>query len=111
TKAVNTPGPYSVTATDPSTGCIASASVTVVQNIVIPNVTIAPPAELTCLVTNVTLTASSTTTGATYDWGGGVTTNTKTVSTAGSYSVTVSDPSNGCTASASTPVNQNIIIP
>src|SRR5258706_43928 len=111
TKTVSTPGPYSVTITDPSNGCMAAASVTVIQNINNPDISIAAPADLTCTVTNVTLTASSLTTGVTYDWGGGVTTATNAVNSAGSYSVTVTDATNGCTASASTTVVQNGAVP
>src|SRR6185436_14613611 len=92
-------------------GCMASASTTVIQNITIPNITIAPPADLTCAVTAITLSASSLTAGVTYDWGGSVTTSTRVVSSAGSYSVTVTDPSNDCTASASTTVSQSGALP
>ncbi|MES2621344.1 MAG: gliding motility-associated C-terminal domain-containing protein, partial [Bacteroidota bacterium] len=83
----------------------ASASTTVNQSAGVPNVSIAPPADLTCTVTSVTLTASSTTAGVTYNWGGGITTATNTVSSAGTYSVTVTDPVNNCSAVASTTVN------
>ncbi|MES2620685.1 MAG: hypothetical protein V4615_07525, partial [Bacteroidota bacterium] len=106
TTSVTAPGSYSVVVTDPSTGCTASASTTVAQTVTIPNVSIAPPADLTCTVTSVTLTASSTTAGVTYNWGGGIATATNTVSSAGTYSVTVTDPVNGCTASTSVAVAQ-----
>src|SRR5206468_3973895 len=114
TSAANTvtsAGTYSVTATDPANGCMASASVSVAQNITVPNVSIAPPADLTCSVTSVTLTASSSVIGVAYDWGGGVTTATNTVSAAGTYSVTVTDTVNGCTASTSATVNQSGALP
>src|SRR5204862_461808 len=111
TKTVSTSGAYSVTVTDPSNGCTASASTTVTQSVVVPNISIAPPAALTCAVTSVTLTASSITAGVTYDWGVGVTTVTNTVAAPGSYSLTVTDPSNGCTASASTTVTQSVVVP
>ena len=100
-----------MTVTDPFNNCSASASVAVAQNIAVPNVSIAPPADLTCTVTSVILTASSTTIGVTYYWGGGITTATNTVSSAGTYSVTVTDPVNNCSASASVAVAQNITIP
>src|SRR5204863_260176 len=110
TNTVSAAGAYSVTVTDPVNNCTASASVTVAQNITPPNVAIAPPADLTCTVTSVTLSASSTTPGVTYNWGS-VTTATNTVSAAGAYSVTVTDPVNNCTASASVTVAQNITPP
>src|SRR5688572_7989520 len=111
TNAVSAAGNYSVTVTDPVNGCSASASVAVTQNSNNPDVSIAPPAELTCTVTSVTLTASSTVIGVSYDWGGGITTATNAVSAAGTYSVTVTDPANGCSASASVAVAQNIVVP
>ena len=61
THTVSSAGTYSVTVTDPANNCSASASVTVAQDASIPNVSIAPPADLTCTVTSVALTASSTT--------------------------------------------------
>src|SRR5438045_7185898 len=90
---------------------MASASVSVVHYTTLSRSSIAPPADLTCAVTSVTLTASSTTIGVTYDWGGGVTTATNTVASAGTYTVTVTDPANGCMASASVSVVQNITPP
>jgi gliding motility-associated-like protein len=109
TKSVSSIGTYTVTAT--AAGCSATASATVSQNTVTPNVSIAPPAEITCTNSSVTLTASSTTSGATFAWSGGGTGATKSVSTAGSYTVTATDPSNGCRATASRTVTQNTIPP
>ena len=111
TNLVSSPGNYTVTVTDPANACSSAATTTVVQNTTPPNVAIAPSAILTCTTLNVTLTASSTTTGATFNWGGGVTTITNTVSTAGNYTVTVTDPANNCTNTASTTVTQNITAP
>jgi hypothetical protein len=111
TTTASLPGSYSVTVTDPANGCTASSSVSVAQNITVPNASIAPPATLTCTNTTVTLNASSTTAGATFNWGGGNTSATKTVSSASTYSVTVTDPANGCTATAAATVNQNITTP
>ncbi len=111
TNTIILPNTYTITVTDPANGCTASASVSVIQNITIPNVNIAPPVDLTCVVTSVTISASSTTPSVTYDWGGGISTATNTVTQAGTYSVTVTDPANGCTASASTTVNQSAGLP
>src|SRR6185295_19919557 len=79
--------------------------------IVIPDVSIATPVVLTCSVTSVTLNASSLTPNVTYAWSGGGSASSKTVSAPGNYSVTVTDPANGCSASTSTIVSQNIVIP
>ena len=83
TNTITAAGTYTVTVTNPANGCTATASQTVTANNTPPNVTIAPPVTLTCTVTSETLTASSTTAGVTYNWGGGITTNTYTVTNAG----------------------------
>ncbi len=111
TYTVRAPGSYTVTVTDPSSGCQASASTTVSQNTVAPNVAIVPPAQLNCAITIVTLSASSTTSGVGYNWAGGVSGSSNTVSAAGNYAVTVTDPANGCTATAGTSVSENIVAP
>lgn len=111
TNTVAAPGNYSVTVTDPVNSCTAIATQTVTQNTVAPQLAIAPPAELNCITFSVAVVASSTVANVTYDWGGGITTATNTVTTPGSYSVTATDPANGCTASASATVNQNTTIP
>ncbi len=101
---VNTAGTYTVTVTNSANGCTANTSVTVTNNTTAPNVSIASPASLSCNVSSVTLTASSTTPNATYNWGNGNTSATYAVSSAGNYTTTVTDPANGCTASASATV-------
>ncbi len=105
---VSTPNTYTVTATD-GNNCTGSASATVSQNIVPPTATIAPAsATLTCASTSATLTASG---GGTYLWGAGGNTNAITVTTPNTYTVTVTSGTNGCTATASAVVNQNITPP
>jgi gliding motility-associated-like protein len=95
-----------VTVTDPANGCTAAASVTVAQNNTLPNVSIAPPAVLSCSVSSVTLAASSSTPNVTYLWSNNATAATTSVSSAATYSVTVTDLANGCTAASSATVNQ-----
>jgi gliding motility-associated-like protein len=102
---VSTPGTITVTATESLSGCTASASTTVTANTTPPNVSIAPPANLNCNNATVSLVASSTTSGTTYNWGGGITTATNSVSAAGTYTVTATDPTNGCSATSSATVN------
>ena len=104
-------GNYTITVTDPANSCTATTSNTVQQNTTPPAVNIAPSASLNCVNASVTLTASSPVTGATYDWGGGITTATNTVSSPATYPVTVTDPGNGCSASVSVNVIQNLTIP
>ena len=80
-----------------------------------PNVSAGPDKVLTCTVTQVTLEGSSTTAGVTYAWvasnGGhivsGATTATPTVDAAGTYTLTVTNPANGCTATDAAVVTLN----
>ena len=109
-------GTYNVTITDSSNGCSNSATVSVTVNNTPPNVNINPPATLTCAnqTTGIQLTATSSTAGVTYQWTGtgivsGANTASPSVNGTGPYSVVVTDPTNGCTASATVtvPINNN----
>ncbi len=90
---------YAVTGTD-ANGCQSTAFVNVTVNPVpvvnLSNVFICPG-------TNTVLDAQNA--GATYQWSNGATSQTITVTSAGTYTVTVTD-ANGCTASASSVVSQ-----
>jgi zinc-dependent metalloproteinase lipoprotein len=110
TYAVSTAGSYTLTVTD-ANGCNATATTNVTSNTAQPNVSIAPPAQLTCTTTTVMLTGSSTTPGAAYQWTSGPATANNSVSTAGTYTLTVTDPSNGCTNTAMATVSSNTVAP
>ena len=91
---VNTPGTYSVTATN-SNGCTATASATF--SIVAPPSVSIGPNQTVCVGANALFTATPGFTS--YLWSNGATTNAITVTTPGTYSVTATD-ANGCTATA-----------
>lgn len=95
---VNTPGTYTVTVSS-SNGCSGSASVNVVQNPSV-NVTISGN-TVVCSGIGTTLTATS---GSSYLWSSGETTQSITVSNPATYSVTVTD-ANGCTGSSTKTVS------
>ena len=116
TATVNAAGTYTVTVTDPNTGCLNSTTVNVTNNNNPPNVTSGVPLILTCTSTSGTISASSTTAGVTYNWAGaGITaggaTSAATVNAIGTYTVTVTDPGNGCVSTASVNVSSNNSIP
>jgi gliding motility-associated-like protein len=99
TPTVNATGTYTVTVTDPTNGCTNTATVVVNTNTPLPNVS-ASPLTIPCNQANGTVTASSTTPNVTYSWSGtgivsGGTTPTATVNP-GTYTVTVTDPTTGC---------------
>jgi hypothetical protein len=110
TKSVTVPGTYTVTVTNTSNGCSAVASTTVAQDITAITGTASNDGPLTCSKTSVTLTANPAT-GVTYAWSGGGNARTKVVSTPGTYTVTVTTSSNGCTSIATTTVGQDITQP
>ena len=55
---INAAGVYSVTATNTTSGCFSTTSITISQNISAPIASLASSGTLTCAVTSVTLTAS-----------------------------------------------------
>ncbi len=103
---VSNPGVYTVRANAGPVGCFAEDTVTVTENKTPPNANAGADKELTCTVTSIALSGSSTTPGATFAWissnGGnivsGPNTATPTVNAAGTYTLTVTNPANGCTA-------------
>ena len=108
TLAVTTPGTYTVTVTA-SNGCTATASQVITQNITAPTASISATnnGELTCATTSITLTATG---GGSYLWSTTATSSSIAVTSPGTYTVTVTSP-NGCTATASQVVTQNITLP
>jgi trimeric autotransporter adhesin len=102
--SVSAAGTYTVVGTSSSGS--GSASVTVTENKTPPTVT-ATGGALAC-GTSVTLHASSTTAGATYSWSGpsfSSAVQNPVVTAAGNYTVTVTNPANGCTASQTVAVS------
>jgi hypothetical protein len=108
-----------MTATDPNSGCTASASCIVTQNTTAPGgvTTTALPAtaQVTCTNPTILLTGNSSTTGVTYSWAGpGIVSASRasaTVNLAGTYTVTVTDPSNGCSTTLPSAVTKNVNVP
>jgi len=116
---VDKAGAYTLTATG-TNGCINTAFVIVSQNLTSPNISLIDPAanKITCTVNSVEVTGNSTTTGATYLWTGpsGATISAPTnsnsfVDKAGTYTLQVTNPDNGCTASLQVTVNIDTVKP
>jgi predicted RNA-binding protein with TRAM domain len=109
TRSVSTSGTYSVTVTDATNGCSAATTVTVGQNTTAPTAGATPGiATITCTNPSATLTAIG---GDSYIWDDASTSATRTVSTGGTYSVTVTDATNGCSAATTVSVGQNTTAP
>ncbi len=71
------------------------------QPFVAPVVTFNSPAPLTCGSSSTVITASSVTSGLTFNWSNGASGSNDTVTTSGTYVVTASDAGNICTVSNS----------
>lgn len=117
---INRAGQYSLTITDIDNGCQAMASTTVTQDTIRPVAAILPPAQLNCtrLQTALSGSGSSTGTDIRYNWttnGGQLAGPINNINAQavepGTYTLTVSNQRNGCQASASTNVTQDIELP
>lgn len=117
---VNTAGTYTLQVTG-SNGCIATADVLVEENYSVPaGTSITAPADITCANSMISLQANSTTPGTTYLWsasnGGNILPGNEDkkeplVNAAGTYTVTVTHPSTGCSTILSTDVATDLTPP
>ncbi len=106
-------GTYTVTVSD-SHNCTVTASVTITANTTLPTAVIAPPQQITCATTELTLDATGSSQGApfTYEWGGPgficcETTLQPQINAGGTYTLTVTNNDNGCTKTVSVTVVEN----
>lgn len=108
TITVNQPGTFNYTVTNTSNNCTTTGSQVISQNTVTPGVTMPATQTITCAASSVTLAASANPSTCTPVWTGGVSSGvnsfTATASSANVYTLTVTNPSNGCTASGTTQV-------
>lgn len=113
--SVTVPGNYFVTATDPSNGCTSASSAVVNLNNTAPGATASVAGVIGCNTPMVTLNGNSPTTGVTYAWTGpsGFTSAVQSpqAGTAGAYIVTVTNPANGCTSTATANLTGNTTAP
>ena len=118
---IDAAGTYTVTVTDSDNGCTATDDVVITQDIQAPTANAGSDDELTCTVTSLVLDASASTGQGTlsYAWsasnGGNITmdanTSMPTIDAAGTYTVTVTDSDNGCTATDDVVITQDIQAP
>jgi gliding motility-associated-like protein len=112
-----TGGTYTVTVTD-SKNCTTTATITIPQNNTPPIASANVIGQLTCLVTEITINGLGSSQGPefTYEWSGPSfvcceTTLTPIVNEGGVYALTVTNSDNGCTATTSVTIVQNITPP
>lgn len=108
---VSLPGTYTLTVEDPTNGCTSIATSFVIEDVSEPGA-LATGGHLDCNTSMVMLGGNSPTGGVNYSWTGpgGFTSSQQNpaVSLPGTYNLTVENPLNGCTTSASTTVTQDI---
>lgn len=117
TPVVDKAGTYEVAVTNLATGCATVKSIAITEQKVLPNISVVDPEpkKLSCTVSSVTLSGSSSTSGVTYTWSGpaissGGNTQTPVVTATGTYTLTVTAP-NGCTAVATVQVAADNSLP
>ncbi|MBK8555040.1 MAG: hypothetical protein IPL65_04365 [Lewinellaceae bacterium] len=110
---VSNTGVYTLTVTGPN-GCTNTATAQVTPDVGVPNAS-ASGGTLNCSITTVMLNGGSVTPGALLVWSGPnnfmSTLEDPDVTEPGVYTLTVTDPSNGCTAQANATVNLNNTAP
>ncbi len=121
TPTANQPGTYNLVVTNTANGCTSTASVTIDQNTVKPTATVAPAPQLNCSTPALQLNGNGSSTGPNfaYNWtsstGGGIgaggTTLMPTITSAGTYTLVVTNNANGCTSTAATTVASNSNLP
>jgi len=104
--SVNQSGTYTLTVTNAS-GCVRTATAVVGEDFAQPTASIAAPSPIDCTNTSVTLDGSGSSGGVTYNWSTGDTGPTTTAPMSGSYCLTVTNMSNGCTAEICENVTDN----
>jgi len=109
-------GGYTLMVTNTSNGCISTATAYVPKNIELPTASAYVSGNLTCVVNSVQLTSSSATSGVSYSWTGPgfsspVLAQNTTTSIGGIYTVTTTNPINGCQSTSSVNVVQDIAKP
>jgi hypothetical protein len=113
---VSTPGSYILMVTEPVKGCTDTANVTVILNNTAPvEISINNSGIINCLNASITISGSSSTAGVLYSWAGpggfSASTPSATVSQGGIYTLTATNPVNGCYTSKSTTVVENTASP
>ncbi len=117
---VNEPGTYCLKVTNTLNGCTATDCASVTENITPPLANAGSASPLTCITTEVTLNGSASSQGPnfSYQWTtgnghfvSGATTLMPVVDVAAVYTLTVTNSTNGCTASSSVTVTSNTTLP
>ncbi len=111
TQVVTTPGNYTLVATDPINGCTISTTVTVTEDKSVPSITSIAPITITCANPSLTLNPVVTGNNLTYSWSPNGTGATPTITTPGTYTLTLTDSVSGCTDTKTVIVSEDKVAP
>ena len=120
TPSVSAGGTYTLVVTNPTNSCTATASVTVAANLIQPNASASAPNGINCQNATVTLNGTGSSTGSnfSYQWltaNGNITSGANTlnpvVNQGGTYTLVVTNNTNGCTRQVSVNVTQDQSVP
>ena len=115
TATVDGPGVFRLTVTNTVTGCVNSQNTTVTEDVTPPSPVASNDGPFTCLQTSVQVTVTANPGSLAYSWTGpsgfSASTQSANVTVPGTYTVTVTNPFNGCSASASTTVTEDKRVP
>ena len=107
-------GVYTLTVTNPATGCTSTDTANVAEDVNLPGA-MASGGTLTCTSTSVQLMGSSPTAGVTYSWSGPAgfssALQNPTATVAGVYTLTVTNPATGCTSTDTANVAEDVNLP
>jgi gliding motility-associated-like protein len=108
-----TGGIYTLTVTNSTNGCTKTISKTIDQNTTLPTALAGPPQTLNCFNNGTVSIGGASSSGAnfTYNWSNSISTATQSVTTPGTYTLTVSDTQNGCTKTSSVVISEDKVIP
>ena len=115
---IDLPGTYTLTVTDDANGCTGEESVLVEGDVTPPIIDIAAPTQLTCTNNELTLDATGSQAGVSFAWTtvngnivAGENTAQPTIDQTGTYTLTITDPNNGCTATDDVEVEADQSLP
>ena len=117
---VDQPGTYTITVTNTNNGCTKTAAVTVIETIQNPTALATANDELDCLTDHVSLSGLGSSLGVVYTYAWGTTAGNilsgagglnPSVNLVGTYTITVTNSQNGCTATAEALVTANNNVP
>lgn len=115
---VNSAATYTLTVLNTTNGCTQTTTTSVGSDLQLPGITVSNPADLTCVQTTVDIQATTDIAAPIILWTtadgnivSGAQTLTPTFGAAGTYTITLENPTNGCSALVSVDVNQNTTPP